>query len=68
VKQARNKVQITYAPRSDATVEAEMSALVAAYHFILFESRGAKPKAAKPTQPDSRDDHKRIVNEQRRPA
>jgi len=68
VKQARSKVQITYNPRSDATVEAEVSALVAAYHFILLESSGAKLKAAKPTQADSRDDPKKPVNEQRRLA
>ena len=68
MKHARSKVQLTYVPRSDATAEAEVSALVAAYHFILFESNGAKTKAAKPTQPDYHDAHKRIVNEQRGPA
>jgi hypothetical protein len=46
-----SEARITYTPRRDATPEAELNALAAAYHFILFESQSAK-KAAHPGGPE----------------
>jgi hypothetical protein len=36
------KAAITYAPRADATPEAELGALAAVYRFILFDSQASK--------------------------
>jgi hypothetical protein len=50
---------ITYVPRTDATPESELSALAAAYRFILDSakkegSRPGAPDAAKGSKHDSR--------------
>ena len=44
--------RITYAPRPDATPEAELEALASVYRFIL--DRKAKKKGARPGAPDAR--------------
>jgi hypothetical protein len=37
---------ITYHPRTDATPDAESTALAAVYRFLLFESSASKERAA----------------------
>jgi hypothetical protein len=39
---AMSSQRITYAPRPDATPEAELAALVATYKFVLFGSQASK--------------------------
>jgi hypothetical protein len=58
-----NEPGIVYTPRPDATSETEISALAVVYRFVLFESNASK----KTTEPEGSDDHRRRVNEQRRP-
>ena len=43
--------RITYTPHPDASPESEISALVAAYRFIIFDCDGGK-KGARPGAPD----------------
>jgi hypothetical protein len=37
-----NEAQIIYTPRPDATPQAELSALVAVYRYVLFNSQAKK--------------------------
>jgi hypothetical protein len=37
-----NEAQIIYTPRPDATPQAELSALVAVYRYVLFNSQARK--------------------------
>jgi hypothetical protein len=37
-----NAAQIAYVPRSDATHEAELSALSAVYRYVLFDSQARR--------------------------
>jgi hypothetical protein len=46
-----NSAQVTYAPRPDATSGTELSALVAAYAFVLQKHR-EKQKGGPATAPD----------------
>jgi hypothetical protein len=45
----QSKAPIVYTPRADATPESELSTLVAAYRFLLFDcnecEKGARPGA-----------------------
>lgn len=45
--------KIIYTPRADATPEREVSVLVAAYHFIIFDCRHVNEKGARPGAPDA---------------
>jgi hypothetical protein len=45
--------EVVYRPRADATPEREISALVDAYRFIIFDCRHETEKGA---QPGARDD------------
>jgi hypothetical protein len=61
-------VSITYAPRSDITPEAELSALAACYRFLL--DCGRTTEHARPTDPDdihSIRDPEGVSNVDRRP-
>jgi hypothetical protein len=42
---------ITYIPHPDATLEKELSALVSAYRFVIFDCNVSK-KGARPGAPD----------------
>jgi hypothetical protein len=44
--------KIVYRPRADATPESELSALVAAYRFVIFDCYVGK-KGARPGAPDA---------------
>jgi hypothetical protein len=61
VSQAASKVLITYRPGPDATSQAELNSLATVYRFILFESRSATTKAAKPAQPNIDEDAKNVT-------
>ena len=52
--------EVVYRPRADATREGEISALVDAYRFIIFDSRHETEKGA---QPGARDDAERLNND-----
>ena len=52
------EVEITYAPRLDATPEAELDALVSAYRFIL--NWHERIKAARPGRPDDAKEIKHV--------
>jgi hypothetical protein len=43
---------ISYAPRTDATQEAELNALANVYKFVLSEARHAQKEAAPESRPD----------------
>ena len=45
--------EVVYKPRADATPEGELSALVAAYRFIIFDCRYVNEKGAQPGAPDA---------------
>ena len=45
--------KVVYLPRADATLESELSALVAAYRFIFYECRRVNEKGAQPDAPDA---------------
>ena len=45
--------KIVYRPRADATPERELSALVVAYRFIIFDCRHVTEKGAEPGAPDA---------------
>ena len=45
--------KVVYRPRADATPERELSALVAAYRFIIYECRRVNEKGAQPGAPDA---------------
>ena len=45
--------KVIYTPRADATAEMELTALVAAYHFIIFDCRNVTAKGAQPGAPDA---------------
>lgn len=53
------KVKVVYRPRSDATQASELSALVAAYRYLIFECH-ASEKGARPGAPD---DAERLNND-----
>jgi hypothetical protein len=53
--------KVIYTSRADATPESELSALVAAYRFIIFD-RHASKKGARPGAPDAA---KEIENDSR---
>ena len=52
---AQPKTRIVYTERPDTDPEAEMSALINAYRFILFKSKASKKAAAPAPEPDGRD-------------
>jgi hypothetical protein len=52
--------KVVYRPRADATPELELSALVDAYRFIIFDCRHETEKGA---QPGARDDAERLNND-----
>jgi hypothetical protein len=52
--------EVVYRPRADATPEGEISALVDAYRFIIFDCRHETEKGA---QPGARDDAERLNND-----
>jgi hypothetical protein len=54
-----NNPHITYLPHPDATPQSELSALVAAYRFVIFDCN-AKKKGARP---GARDDAERLNND-----
>jgi hypothetical protein len=43
--------KVVYLPRADATQESELSALVAAYRYVIFDCH-ASEKGARPGAPD----------------
>jgi hypothetical protein len=45
--------KVVYLPRADATLESELSALVAAYRFIIFDCRHVTEKGAQLGAPDA---------------
>ena len=45
--------KVVYLPRADATPESELSALVAAYRFIIFDCRHETEKGAQHGAPDA---------------
>ena len=45
--------KVVYRPRADATPERELSALVAAYRFIIFDCRHVTEKGAGLDAPDA---------------
>ena len=45
--------EVVYRPRADATQEGEISALVDAYRFIIFDSRHETEKGAQHGAPDA---------------
>ena len=45
--------EVLYRPRADATQASELSALVAAYRFIIFGCRHVNEKGAQPGAPDA---------------
>ena len=44
--------EVVYRPRADATQESELSAVVAAYHYVIFDCH-ASEKGARPGAPDA---------------
>ena len=44
--------KVVYRPRADATQESELSAVVAAYHYVIFDCH-ASEKGARPGAPDT---------------
>ena len=44
--------KVVYRPRADATQESELSAVVAAYHYVIFDCH-ASEKGARPGAPDA---------------
>ena len=50
--------RVVYRPRADATPETELSALVAAYRFIIFDCRHETEKGAQRGAPDAAKDSK----------
>ena len=63
-----SSARITYSLRPDTTPEAEVNVLANCYRFILFGGNASKQEAAESTQPDGREDHKKLAAEQRRLA
>jgi hypothetical protein len=53
---AQPKTRIVYTERPDTDPEAEMSALINAYRFILFKSKASKKAAEPAPEPDDRKD------------
>jgi len=53
-------VEITYAPRPDASPERELDTLAAVYHFLLFGCSNEKKSISVPTQ-------KEVNNESNKP-
>jgi hypothetical protein len=51
--------KVVYAPRADATPESELSALVAAYRFLLFDCHASE----KGTRPGARERPERIKDD-----
>jgi hypothetical protein len=45
--------EVVYRPLDGATSESELSALVAAYRFIIFDCRHVTEKGAQPGAPDA---------------
>jgi hypothetical protein len=45
--------KVIYTPRADATSEMELSALVAAYRFIIFDCRHVTEKGVQRGAPDA---------------
>ena len=45
-------VKVVYRPRSDATQASELSALVAAYRYVIFDCQTSE-KGARPGAPDA---------------
>ena len=45
--------EVVYRPRADATREGEISALVDAYRFIIFDCRHVTENGAQPGAPDA---------------
>ena len=45
--------EVVYTPRADATPERELSALVAAYRFIIFDCRHVNERGTQPGAPDA---------------
>jgi hypothetical protein len=52
---AQPKTRIVYTERPDTDPEAELSALINAYRFILFESNASKKAAEPAPEPGGRD-------------
>jgi hypothetical protein len=52
---AQPKTRIVYTERPDTDPEAELSALINAYRFILFESNASKKAAEPAPEPGDRD-------------
>jgi hypothetical protein len=44
--------KVVYRPRADATQESELSAVVAAYHYVIFDCH-AREMGARPGAPDA---------------
>ena len=44
--------KVVYRPRADATPESELSALVAAYRYVIFDCQTSE-KGARPGAPDA---------------
>jgi hypothetical protein len=44
--------KVVYRPRADATQESELSGVVAAYHYVIFDCH-ASEKGARPGAPDA---------------
>jgi hypothetical protein len=47
------EIKVVYRPRADATPERELSALVAAYRFIIFDRLHVNEKGAQRGAPDA---------------
>jgi hypothetical protein len=60
---AQPKTRIVYTERPDTDPEAELSALINAYRFILFESNASKKAAEPAPEPDGRDDTEGSTND-----
>ena len=45
--------EVVYRPRDGATSESELSALVAAYRYVIFDCRHVSEKGARPGAPDA---------------
>ena len=55
----KQRVEIIYQPRADATAEAERDALANVFRYLLFESSCSKNVPAEPApEPDGREDMK----------
>jgi hypothetical protein len=53
---AQPETRIVYTERPDTDPEAELSALINAYRFILFKSKASKKAAELAPEPDGRKD------------